>query len=66
MINTKNQGTKCRFIENINKIGKPLGNINNNKNTIGPRESSQINKIRNEKKDITRRTEEIKKNIRFY
>jgi hypothetical protein len=33
---------------------------------MGPRESIQINKIRNEKEDITRETKEIEKNIRTY
>ena len=49
------------FSEKINKIDKPLARL-----TKGPRHSIQINKIRNEKVDITTETEEIKKIIRSY
>jgi hypothetical protein len=48
--------TKSWFFERINKINKPLGKL-----TKGPRGSIQINKIRNEKGDITTEMEEIKK-----
>jgi hypothetical protein len=40
--------------ERINKIDIPLAKL-----TKGPRDSIQINKIRNEKGDITTETEEI-------
>ena len=42
-------------IEKINKIDKPLARI-----IRGHRDNIQINKIRNEKGDITIETEEIK------
>ena len=45
----------------INKIDKPLARLNK-----GHRDSIQINKIRNEKGDITTETEEIQKIIRSY
>jgi hypothetical protein len=48
--------TRSRFFEIINKIDKPLARL-----TRGHRDSIQINKIRNEKGDITTETEEIKK-----
>jgi hypothetical protein len=44
------------FFENNNKIDKPLARF-----TRGHRESTLINKIRNEKKDITTDPEEIQK-----
>ena len=44
------------FFEYINKIDKPLAKL-----TKGHRDSIQINKIRNEKEDITTDTEEILK-----
>ena len=44
------------FFEKINKINKHLAKL-----TRGHRDSIQINKIRNEKGDITTETEEIKK-----
>ena len=47
---------KSWFFERINKIDKPLAKL-----TKGPRGSIQINKIRNEKGDITIEMEEIKK-----
>jgi hypothetical protein len=47
--------TKNWFFERINEIDKPLAKL-----TKGPRGSIQINKIRNEKEDITE-MEEIKK-----
>jgi hypothetical protein len=51
--------TKSWFFERINKIDKPLSKLNK-----GPRDSIQINKIRNEKEGITE-MEEIQK-IRSY
>jgi len=47
---------KSWFFEKINKIDKPLARL-----TRGHRECLQINKIRNEKGDITTESEEIKK-----
>ena len=52
--------TRSWFFEKINKIDKPLARL-----TKGHRDSIQINKIRNEKGDITE-TEEIQKIIRSY
>ena len=49
--------TRSWFFEKINKIDEPLARL-----TRGHRDSIQINKIRNEKGDITTETEEIKKN----
>jgi hypothetical protein len=46
--------TKNWFFERINKIGKPLAKL-----IKGTRDSIQINKIRNEKGDITTETEKI-------
>jgi hypothetical protein len=49
-------------LRKINKKDKPLARL-----TRGHRNSLQINKIRNEKGDITTETEEIKKIItKFY
>jgi DNA repair exonuclease SbcCD ATPase subunit len=48
--------TRSWFFEKINKISKPLARL-----TGGHRDSIQINKIRNEKGDITTETEEIQK-----
>jgi hypothetical protein len=48
--------TRSYFFEKINKIHKPLARL-----TRGHRNCIQINKIRNEKGDITTETEEIKK-----
>jgi hypothetical protein len=45
--------TRSWFFEKINKIDKPLAKL-----TKGPRGSIQINKIRNEKGDITTKMEE--------
>jgi hypothetical protein len=42
------------FFEKINRINKPLVRL-----TRGHRDSIQINKIRNEKGDVTTETEEI-------
>ena len=49
--------TKGWFFERINKIDKPQSKL-----TKGLRGSIQINKIRNEKGDITTETEKIFKN----
>ena len=48
--------TRSWFFEKINKIDKPLARL-----TRGHRDSILINKIRNEKGDITTETEEILK-----
>jgi hypothetical protein len=53
--------TKSRFFERINKIHNSLAKL-----TKGPRGNIQINKIRNEKGEITTEMEEIKKIIRSY
>ena len=53
--------TRSWFFEKINKIDKPLVTL-----TKEHKDSSQINKIRNEKGDITTETEEIQKIIRSY
>jgi hypothetical protein len=45
------------FFEKINKIDEPLARL-----TRGHRECIKINKVRNEKEDITMETEEILKN----
>ena len=45
---------KSWFFERINKIDKPLLKL-----TKEPRDSIQINKIRNEKRDITKEKEKI-------
>ena len=49
------------FFEKINKIDKPLARL-----TSQYRDNIQSNKNRNEKGDITTKTEEIKKIIRSY
>ena len=48
--------TRSLFFEKINKIDKLLARL-----TRGYKDSIQINKIRNEKGDITTETEEIEK-----
>jgi hypothetical protein len=53
--------TRSWFFEKINKIDKPLARL-----TRGHRESIHINKIRNEKGDITTNPEEIQNTIRFF
>jgi hypothetical protein len=53
--------TRSWFFENIHKIDKPLARL-----TRGHRESIHINKIRNEKGDITTNPEEIQNTIRFF
>ena len=53
--------TKSWFSEKINEIHKPLARLIKKK-----RESTQINKIRNEKGEITTDTAEIQRIIRDY
>jgi hypothetical protein len=53
--------TKSWFFEKINKIDKPLARL-----TKRHRDSILINKIRNEKGDITTDPEEIQNNIRSF
>jgi hypothetical protein len=52
---------KSWFFEKINKIDKPLARL-----TRGQRDSILINKIRNEKGDITTDPEEIQNTIRYF
>jgi hypothetical protein len=53
--------TRSWFFEKIKKIDKPLARLSR-----GHRESILINKIRNEKGDITTDPEEIQKTIRSF
>jgi hypothetical protein len=53
--------TRSWFFEEINKIDKPLARL-----IRGHRDSFLINKIRNEKGDITTEPEEIQNIIRSY
>ena len=53
--------TRSWFFERINKINKPLGRIIKKK-----RERTQINKIMNEKGEVTTNTNEIGKIIRIF
>ena len=53
--------TKSRFFEKINKIDKPLARLIKNK-----REKNQINKIRNEKREVTTYNTEIQRIVRDY
>jgi hypothetical protein len=53
--------TMSWFFEKLNTIDKPLARL-----TRRHTDSILINKIRNEKGDITSETEEYKKIIRFY
>ena len=53
--------TKTWFLEKINKIYKPLGRLIKKK-----REKNQINKIRNEKGEVTTDNAEIQRIIRGY
>ena len=53
--------TKSWFFENINEIDKPLASLIKKK-----REKTQINKIRNEKGEVTTDTAEIQRIIRDY
>jgi hypothetical protein len=63
MKRTRQRMDKSRSLlfDKLNKIYKPLGRI-----TTGHRDSIQINKIRNEKGDITIETEESLKTIISY
>ena len=51
--------TKSWFFEKINKIGKPLARLIKNKT-----EKNQINKIRNDKGEVTTYNAEIQRIIR--
>ena len=53
--------TKSWFFEKINKIGKPLASLIKKK-----REKTQINRIRNEKGEVTTDTAEIQRIMRDY
>ena len=53
--------TKSWFFEKINKIDKPLARLIKEK-----REKNQINKIRNEKREVTTDNVEIQRIIRYY
>ena len=53
--------TKRRFIEKINKIDKPLATLIKKK-----REKTQINRIKNEKGELTTDTAEIQRIMRDY
>jgi hypothetical protein len=53
--------TKSRFFEKIDKIDEPLANM-----IKWGRKKTQINKIRNEKEDITTNTNKIQRIIREY
>jgi hypothetical protein len=53
--------TRSWFFKKINKIDKPLARL-----TRGHSDSILINKIKNEKGDITTEPEEIQNIIRFY
>ena len=59
--NNKDHKIKSWFFEKINKIDKPLARLIKKK-----RERTQINKIRNEKGEITTDTTEIQKIMRDY
>ena len=53
--------TKSLFFEKINKIDKPLARLIKKK-----REKNQINKIRNEKGEVTTDNAEIQRIMRVY
>jgi hypothetical protein len=53
--------TRSSFFEKINNVDKPLATL-----TRGHRDSIPINKIRNEKGDITTDAEEIQNTIRSF
>ena len=53
--------TKSWFFEKINKIDKPVARIIKKK-----REKTQINRIRNEKGEVTADTSEIQRIMRDY
>ena len=55
------QINKTRFFERINEIDKPLGSLIKKK-----REKTQINKIMNEKGEITTNTKEIQMILKTY
>ena len=57
---TKINKTKTWFFEKINKIDKPLARL------IKKKRKNQINKIRNEKGEVTTDNEEIQRIIRDY
>jgi hypothetical protein len=57
--NRKNQWIKSWYFEKINKIDKPLAKLTKRK-----REKTLINKIRDEKGDITTNTNEIQRIIK--
>ena len=52
--------TKSWFFERINKIDKPLARL------INKKRKTQINKIRNEKGEVTTDNAETQRNIRDY
>ena len=58
---TKVNKTKSWFFEKLNKIDKPLARLIKKK-----REKNQINKIRNEKGEVTTDSAEIQRTIRDY
>ena len=60
-IMVKNNKTKRWFFDKINKIYKPLARLIKKK-----REKNQINKIRNEKQEVTTENVEIQRIIRDY
>ena len=57
----KTKKTKSWFFEKINKIDKPLARLMKKK-----RKKNQINKIRNEKGEVTTDNAEIQRIIRDY
>ena len=57
----KNKKTKSWFFEKINKIDKPLARLTKKK-----REKNQINKIRNEKGEVTIYSAETQRIIKDY
>ena len=58
--NSKANKTKSWFFEKINKIDKPLVRLIKNK-----RETNRINKIRNEKGEVTTDNAEIQRIVRL-
>ena len=56
--------TKSWFFENINKIDKPLARLIKKKKKR-EREKNQINKIRNEKGEVTTDNTEIQRIVRL-
>ena len=53
--------TKSQFFEKINKIDKPLARL-----IKGKKMKNQINKIRNEKGQVTTDNAEIQRSVRDY